>query len=326
MKKWTTIFLLLFAASSQADATFGVRVSNQSTPVVIEHNNFQLNTEQIQFQFSYHFDQISIGLAYDTGETDKSWQLNDNKDAFAYNNQTNSEFYVSYYLNDWFFSAAVGQSDIDFNQYTKRFMPSRNHPFVDKVNSEAYQSKDKYYELSTGYWFDLDKVMTDLSLSFDVFATYFESEGLQTQKSEISQLIESERLTQYLNNQDIALGTQNAAGFRIEDNQWQYGYLLEFNYPVEVVNQLLAFSLWQGTQYAKESNGILTTSRLLNGQRLRTKTFPLDETGQQQPATDIASVGADIEWYVNDQLSFGIHLNKVESFDWQWQLSSFYSF
>lgn len=308
-RKLLLLSLFPFAVNaSDIGVTWSLAELNQ--PVQIGPSTENLSALRHSAQLSYSSQDWLFGVALSKADTDDNRTVNniDTDSDLTFNSY---EFYTNYYYNNWTFSVALGQSDIDYKVQKVRHFGVQRQNFVDRRDIQEYDNEDNFYEFSTRYYLDLAETVTDLSIDFEVAATRFNTKGRQRNESRNTQVSNDPRADRYIAENDIRLGVIDAGGFDIDEAVWIYSLAANLDYSFNFVSQDWLASLWYEKEFSNQSDGSFTVSRLRDNHRVIRREFPLSEAGEQSSLEDLNSYGVDLNLALSDRLS--AHLSWLDS-------------
>lgn len=322
------VLITTAAISCAVKAEIGVGVSyvKQETEVVLDDSTEAVTFGVTALQLSYSVDDWLFGISTNFSDNNQEWPITSNRSHRVDMAQSSQELFAKYYLNDWSLNLSAGHSDSNFNQSLVRYLPNKNIPLLNVIAEETYDTNEQFYEVGLDYWKNLDHWVEELALVIGVFATHYQITSDSVTSSRIVQVSNSTRVEQFIEQQGIVLGVQNESVTAANEALWHFGLSADWSYPLELFSQEFLASAWQGLEYSDDSNGVLTTSRIVHGQRRWQRQFALDDIELQQSAKTYYSYGFDLDWYLNSQLSIAVSTTKLEDSPMLWQLSAFYLF
>ena len=304
-----SLALLPFVTKS-ADIGVSWAVSELSQPLQFGPADDEISAINNSFQLNYSEENWLIGLAASRATSDDAWteQRTDSSTDLSYDSY---EVYANYYRNNWTFSAAVGQSDIAYRVIRLRHMGANRANYVDRRDLQEYDNKDNFYEFSTQYYVDLSEAVTDLSVNFELGATYYNTQGDQRGETSNIQVDQSLQAQRYIRDNNINLGPVNAGRFEIDESVWIYSLAANFDYSFVLMKKDWLASFWYEKEFSSQSDGSFTVSRLRNNNRVIRQEFPLSDAGEQSTIDNLSSYGFDLNLALSDSLS--THISWLDS-------------
>ena len=190
-------------------------------------------------------------------------------------------------------------------------MGANREKYVDRRDLQEYDNKDNFYEFSTQYYVDLSEAVTDLSVNFELGATYYNTQGDQRGETSNIQVDQSSQAQRYIRDNNINLGPVNAGRFEIDESVWIYSLAANFDYSFVLMKKDWLASFWYEKEFSSQSDESFTVSRLRNNNRVIRQQFPLSEAGEQSTLDDLSSYGFDLNLALSDSLS--THISWLDS-------------
>lgn len=306
--------LFLVAANTQAnDFGLSVILGNQSVPVSItssllvpdrvfderlqdsvERATSEINTNSITASFYCSFDDWSFGVSHQFSDKTQDAQLLSRLNWNIDFDQSVTELFASYYLDEWMFSFSYGESDYLLNQ-SIFFMSAYTEPR--RVQQNNFGSDDWFVEMNTSYWFDLEKVTGGLSITPELHLTHYHTDSMTQQNS----------TTQFVDSSQLLYGVTTTLGYAFEAFSFEH-YL----------------SFWYDIEYASDSEGSTRVSRATRQRGIISREAPLDETSENSQT--VHTYGIDYDLALNDVISVSVGALNSNINDWQWQAGVFVNF
>lgn len=325
MKKISLLLCLLPFFINAADFGIGWSTAKLQQPVIDEDNSKTVNADNHNLQVTLGADDWLMGAALSYGDNSKLW-TEDKIDSRAKIEFSGHEWFLNYYWQNWIFKTAVGKSSTDYQFVNTQHLEKFNTLLVDRNNIKGYSNEDSFIELGTNYLFDLPDNLGDFSFSVDLGATYYDSYVKQQTRTEFVQINQHPRFTQFIENQNITLGTKSAKEFILSDTLWIYHAGATLDYSFSILSQDALVSFWIESELIDQKEGSLIASRLRNNNRINRRELPLSESGETTELESLNSYGIDLNLAITSHLSASISALDSDQSEIQWQAGLYYWF
>lgn len=321
----TAFFSVASLPSYAGDFGVGISISELNTPVEPPKPELDLSTQSGTLQLSFNEEDWLLSVSISKANNEKN-DVQNNRVESAKFEQTSKEIYASYFYENWTISGAIGTSTLDHDVTNVVSVSNNRIALVQREVTQQEMYGNDFVEVSLGYWFDLDSMVSNLSLSMDTGFTKYDSSISQISDTYLTQLIDSELLTTYLEENGLSLGLQQQNNISLNPQDEIISLSGTLNYAFNYFNLEWYVSAWVTEEWSDAQSGIISLSRNRNGRVVSRTLSSIAEWTDESTTTRYTSYGASAELSVTENLSVSMSLFQDDDTSAQWQLGAFYYF